>query len=180
MEMQLQPVVLVASLCHLTPWDAPAHAVKPTAAPVPAPALVRLPLLENAPLRPQHRRDCLPGGTNSVRPCPWVSCRHHLLLNCEGERIEELAQEVTELPHTCSLDVAEITDETGRSVILSQLEPYFGVTRERIRQLELRSVQKLLAGLGRGGFTPQEMARLFEKYLEIRDTPQPPKRPVDD
>ena len=80
---------------------------------------------------------------------------------------------MTELPHTCSLDVAEITDETGRSVILSQLEPYFGVTRERIRQLELRSVQKLLTGLGKGGFTTVEMERLFAKYLEIRDTPQP-------
>lgn len=65
----------------------------------PAPALER---------RPKTRADC----AASVRPCPWVGCRHHLFTEVRangtiaypyGTRLEALEQ----MQDSCSLDVAE-------------------------------------------------------------------------
>ena len=33
--------------------------------------------------RPVTRGDCLPGGCNGQRPCPWVSCKAHLALDVD-------------------------------------------------------------------------------------------------
>lgn len=86
--------------------------------PLPKPERIHLPMVA-----PQIRGDCLPGGVNETRPCPWVTCRHHL--------------ESTEA--TCVLDVVE---ERG-SLTLEEVGVYFGVTRERIRQIEAVVIRKL-------------------------------------
>lgn len=122
--------------------------------------------------RPQTRGDCLEGGVNAQRPCPWASCRYHLGVNVNEDT--GAVDELSDLPHTCALDVAEITDYTGRQVILRSLEPCFGVHRERIRQLELRAIRGLLEGLSIGGFTAEEIEKNFAEYLLRRDEKEKP------
>lgn len=84
--------------------------------------------------RPRVRGDCVGG----PRPCPWVGCRHHLLLevhpktgrivlNAGIEAIDDLSL----LRESCSLDVADrgehTLDEIG--ILLG------GISRERVRQI---------------------------------------------
>lgn len=151
------------------------HELKPWNGPLPqiAPPPIRLPVVYP---RPKTRGDCLDGGVNAQRPCPWVSCRYNLLVNVNDETgaVEELASSPEELTHTCALDVAEITDLTGRQVILRSLEPFFGVHRERIRQLELRAIRGLLEGLALGGFSETEIEKKFAEYLVHRDEKEKP------
>lgn len=109
-----------------------------------APA-VNYPLVE----RPQTRGDCLPGGCNAARPCPFVSCAHHLYLDFippkagDGSpalRLSFPQREVWELPETCALDVA---DRGG--VTLEEVGDLNNVTRERVRQLETALLVKCKA-----------------------------------
>lgn len=62
-------------------------------------------------VRPQTRGDCLPGGCNEARPCPWVSCAYHLAFDVSeatGRLIDNRAgQHIWEMAHTCALDVAD-------------------------------------------------------------------------
>ena len=118
------------------------------------PARKRLRVVEQ-PWRPTRRGDCLPGGRNAQRPCPYATCRHSLLSSVDidpetGKIVCEETREVDELPQTCALDIADLTDANGRSAILRGLEPYFGVTRERVRQLELRALARLRDQLAEG------------------------------
>ena len=79
-----------------------------------------------------------------------------------------MADSPEKLPHSCSLDVAELADD-GREMLLRQLEVYFGVTRERVRQLEHRAVRELLAGLTTGGgYEPEEIERMLAGALTKR------------
>src|ERR1043166_2852868 len=92
--------------------------------------------------RPRTRADCLPGGINEARPCPWVSCRHHLgidFYNYGGGHIvkehpgwDELDETGSAKNETCSLDVADSGSHT-----LYELGALYGVTRERVRQVEV-------------------------------------------
>lgn len=71
---------------------------------------------------PVVRGDCLPGGVNECRPCPYASCRYHLPAGAES----------------CALDVADAGEHT-----LEVIASYFGVTRERIRQIEQQAFERL-------------------------------------
>jgi hypothetical protein len=86
--------------------------------------------------RPATRRDCLPGGCNEERPCPFMGCRHHLALDVHEERgsIKENFPDVEleGMAETCSLDVA---DRGG--VTLEQVGALMNLTRERVRQYEV-------------------------------------------
>jgi hypothetical protein len=56
--------------------------------------------------RPKTRADCL----NMERPCPFVSCKHHLYLDVSKEGLVSIAVpdlELWEMIETCALDVAE-------------------------------------------------------------------------
>ena len=57
--------------------------------------------------RPKTRAEC----ANGIRPCPFVSCRHHLYLDVNEEKgslkINFPDLHVWELTETCSLDVAD-------------------------------------------------------------------------
>jgi hypothetical protein len=56
--------------------------------------------------RPRTRADCRDG----PRPCPWVSCEHHLGLDVRPNGSIRFASDVLDplaLPETCALDVAE-------------------------------------------------------------------------
>ena len=89
--------------------------------------------------RPRTRGECESG----VRPCPFVSCKHHLYLDYASSETGTLKlnfpdADPWELKETCSLDIAERGGES-RSVIGSLLN----VTPERIRQMEKELLEKL-------------------------------------
>lgn len=90
--------------------------------------------------RPATRSDCADG----PRPCPFVSCRHHLYLDVNqvtgALRFTFPDSEVHQLEETCSLDVAEWDGAT-----LEQVGHLIGLTRERIRQIEVRGLVMLRA-----------------------------------
>ena len=88
--------------------------------------------------RPRSRADCMEG----PRPCPWVSCKHHLFLDVNPEtgsiKLNFPDMEVWDMKETCSLDVA---DRGG--ITLEEVGEILNLTRERIRQVEVRGLLKL-------------------------------------
>lgn len=88
--------------------------------------------------RPKTRGECLDG----PRPCPWVSCKHHLFLDVNPEtgsiKLNFPDTDVWEMKDTCSLDVA---DRGG--ITLEEVGEILNLTRERIRQVEVRGLVKL-------------------------------------
>lgn len=87
---------------------------------------------------PTTRADC----HKMPRPCLFVSCRHHLYLDINpytgSVKFNFPDKEVWELEETCSLDVAE-----RGGITLEEIGDIMNLTRERIRQLELRGLAKL-------------------------------------
>ncbi len=92
--------------------------------------------------RPKTRGDCLPGGCNEARPCPWVACRYNLYLS-----VNEVSGSITynfpdadidEIPATCVLDVA---DRGG--LTLEEVGNLMNRTRELVRQQETKGLRRL-------------------------------------
>lgn len=131
------------------PDPRPTPPVYPPQSPPPAPK--KLPVLQSQ--RPRTRGDCLPGGWNEKRPCLFASCRHSLLvdIDCDTMEVRETAEDPRRLPATCSLDVADAVDGSDKTVILRDLEGYFGKTRERVRQIELRAIRAFGEGMSLSG-----------------------------
>jgi len=88
--------------------------------------------------RPTKREEC----HAEARPCPWVACKFHLYLDVNPEtgsiKLNFPDLEPWELPHTCSLDVAE-----KGGITLEEVGEIMNLTRERIRQVEVRGLIKL-------------------------------------
>jgi hypothetical protein len=89
-------------------------------------------------LRPQTRSECIEG----PRPCPHVSCRFHLYLDVSPRtgaiKLNFPDLEVWELGQSCALDVAD-----GGGTKLEVVGELMNVTRERVRQIELKALGKL-------------------------------------
>lgn len=127
--------------------------------------MTALPVLHDE-LRPRTWGDCLRDGWgDDGTPCPWVSCAHHLawaraLTGSTTEsggrgpvlevgelravlRLEHLLGDddapwlLDELTHTCALRAAQEPQD------LPRIGAVFGVTRERIRQLETKAFEAL-------------------------------------
>lgn len=80
-------------------------------------------------------------GPNCERPCPWVTCRHHLYLDISADgsiKVNFPGVEVEDLEESCSLDVADRGENT-----LKQVGDILDLTRERIRQIESRGILRL-------------------------------------
>jgi Sigma-70, region 4 len=90
--------------------------------------------------RPNSRADCLEG----ARPCPFVSCKHHLYLDVSARtgaiKVNFPDLDVWEMSETCALDVA---DRGGTT--LEEVGAIMNLTRERIRQVEVKGLAKLAA-----------------------------------
>ncbi len=88
--------------------------------------------------RPATRQEC----RQDAGPCPWVACKHHLYLDVNPEtgsiKINFPDLEPWELTHTCALDVAE-----RGGITLEEVGEIMNLTRERIRQVEVRGLLKL-------------------------------------
>lgn|SRR5690606_25994192 len=96
---------------------------------------------EPPPARPQTRADCAEG----PRPCPHVSCKHHLYLDVSPYtgtiKINFPDIEVWEMRVSCALDIA---DHGGMR--LEDVGELMNVTRERARQIEIQALAKLELG----------------------------------
>lgn len=96
---------------------------------------------DDLPPRPLTRGDCI----DAPRPCPYVSCKHHLFLDVTQAgtvHFNHPGLEPDELEETCSLDVA---DRGG--MVLESVGRLMQLTRERIRQIEVSGLRHL----GRAG-----------------------------
>jgi hypothetical protein len=101
-------------------------------------ALEQAEALESEIDRPHKRSECADG----PRPCPHVSCRHHLYLDVNPStgtiKLNFPDLEVWELAISCALDVA---DMGGTAIeLVSEL---MNVTRERVRQIEMQALSRL-------------------------------------
>ena len=90
--------------------------------------------------KPVKREECASG----ERPCPFVSCKHHLYLDVSARtgaiKLNFPDLEVWEMVETCALDVA---DRGGTT--LEEVGAIMNLTRERIRQVEVKALAKLEA-----------------------------------
>jgi hypothetical protein len=90
--------------------------------------------------RPRSRSECV----DAPRPCPFVSCKHHLFLDVSARtgaiKLNFPDLEVWEMTETCALDVA---DRGGTT--LEEVGAIMNLTRERIRQVEVKGLAKLAA-----------------------------------
>lgn len=88
--------------------------------------------------RPRTRADCVDG----PRPCPWVSCEHHAMIEVDDEtghlHFPHGEVDVDELPYTCVLDES---DRGGMT--LEAVGALTGITRERVRQIEAIALRKI-------------------------------------
>jgi sigma-70-like protein len=88
--------------------------------------------------RPRLRSEC----ESAARPCPFVSCKHHLYLDVTRDtgaiKFNFPDLEVWDMRESCVLDVAGRDGET-----LEVVGEYMNLTRERIRQIEHRALKKV-------------------------------------
>ena len=91
--------------------------------------------------RPKTRAEC----ANGLRPCPFVSCTHHLFLDVSSRtgaiKLNFPDLEVEDMKESCALDIA---DRGGTT--LEEVGAIMNLTRERIRQVEVRGRLKLKMG----------------------------------
>lgn len=90
--------------------------------------------------KPNTRADCKGG----PRPCPFISCKHHLYVDVSPRtgaiKLNFPDLEVWELNESCALDIA---DHGGTT--LEDVGAIMNLTRERIRQVEVKALAKLEA-----------------------------------
>ncbi len=90
--------------------------------------------------KPRTRSECVGG----PRPCPYISCKHHLYVDVSPRtgaiKLNFPDLEVWELSESCALDVA---DRGGTT--LEDVGAIMNLTRERIRQVEVKALAKLEA-----------------------------------
>ena len=87
--------------------------------------------------RPVTRADC----RNSKRPCPWIGCRYHLMVDWLSEGKARLIFPflgIQELKDTCALDVA---DRGGIS--REEIAQLMNISREMVRKIEESALTKI-------------------------------------
>lgn len=121
--------------------------------------VVELPRSFVTPLKDHQRPQCRAHCSQVPRPCPFVGCRHHLYLDVKANGkivLNHPDLEPWELADSCALDVAEqapATETRGPFEVwgtkLSTVGRALGVTKERVRQVEARAMEKLRTAITR-------------------------------
>ena len=93
--------------------------------------------------RPANRSDCVDG----PRPCPLVGCPYNTYLTVDNRGNIKIAHgnrspEDVPSEHSCLLDITDRGPQT-----LEDVGVILGLTRERIRQIEVKALQKLRSAL---------------------------------
>lgn len=107
--------------------------------------------------RPRTRGDCLPGGCNEQRPCPWVSCRHHLYLDVQRNGSIKLVHpnlEAWELVDSCTLDLIDKNERdqsAPQGCSLDQCAAALNLSPEHVRSLEALALASLRDALEDAG-----------------------------
>lgn len=161
-----------------------------TQEPVAAPARrrVHLPLYVEF-VRPVTVGDCRGG----PRPCPLVTCEFHLGSRAAAALPDDVSDEEVErllraMPHTCAQDVIDAYPEGADLRVIGEV---FGISHERVRQLEARTLRKYLRGraeranlrehvdLDEGHLAPWERERQTKGggYARHVETPEPHAAP---
>lgn len=113
--------------------------------------------------RPRTRGDCV----NGQRPCPWVSCRHHLYLDvseADGSiTLNHAKLQPWEMRESCALDVA---DRKG-DLSLEEIGELHAFTRERTRQIELAALENLDGTIGVEPAAPTGMPERSRQHRRI-------------
>lgn len=97
--------------------------------------------------RPKTRGDCIDG----PRPCPWVSCRHHLGVDLFEKPLRVVEHEGWEERETCSLDVADAGESSMRTIAY-----LMGMKHQRVDQIERTSIIKLQRMMQFRGITAED------------------------
>ncbi len=107
-------------------------------------AALSLPIFPVAdePPRPRTRADCEPGGPLAQRPCPHAWCKFSI------PRAEHWRASVVQDGTSCVLDAV---DRLGPDATLEDIGNVFGLTRERVRQIEAKALAKLRVEARRQG-----------------------------
>jgi hypothetical protein len=92
--------------------------------------------------RPRTRGDCAGG----ERPCPWISCRHHIAIDVLDTGSLRITSDLDleAMRSTCSLDIADAGEHT-----LEEVGMLLNLTRERVRQIESRGQRNAETALRR-------------------------------
>ena len=112
-------------------------------------ALFHLPMV-----RPKTRGECAGG----PRPCPWVSCRYHLMLTVDrfGKVTEHFA-DIEDMRETCALDVAD----KGEPMMHGEIAALVGVSPQMAQQNDTVALHTLARRLG-DGYSPRAKERAEE------------------
>ena len=90
--------------------------------------------------KPKKREEC----AEALGPCPFVSCKHHLYLDVSAKtgaiKLNFPDLEVWEMTESCALRVADRGGST-----LEEVGTIMNLTRERVRQVEVKGLAKLEA-----------------------------------
>lgn len=117
--------------------------------------------------RPLTRGECV----NGPRPCPFVSCKHHLYLTVNQYGSIKLSfpdippDRMDLMEETCALDVAD--NVAGDSMPLEEVGARLGMTLERARQIQELGLHKLRTimlsqQIGEGQVDPDGVAILAQ------------------
>lgn len=117
--------------------------------------------------RPHVRSDCLAGGMNEVRPCPFALCRHHLGVDIGDDGDLRVVYpdgdgglDIDAMPETCALDIAENgemnLEELG-AVLRYSPERIFQFQAEAVYSLSIRRTGRALKrAMDEGGFNEMQ------------------------
>lgn len=103
---------------------------------------------------PTIRAECLPGGSQYIRPCRYRSCRFWL----RGGG--------------CVLDVAIRTADGAPEPSYSEIAAWLGLSRESVRQAELAGLNKIAVGLQHGlqqKRLPEQQHKHQKESIEARN-----------